>query len=408
MDDKVFLIATVLVSAILGTVLGWVLRGLKGSIDNEKDTDLSREKMIYELGESREKIKQLEENLGDKSKIEGTILEQIKQISKDNTNEEKENIRDLNNIFLKDLKEKYEKLHAIYTESLEEKGAIFNELGNVKKINSNLHEETKRLTTAFKRDVKFQGTRNEDDCQLFLEKAGLKQGVHFEREKFVKIDKNNNGRIDFLINLPDDKNIIIDAKISLNSWVDFSNSDSPDDLHAFLLNFKKHIDDLASKGYDKSEEINCPEFIILYTRIDSACNVVQNEMLKTKNGSINLFDYALEKNIIIVSMSTLLATLQVVSSIWRISTREESAQEIVKLGGEIFDKVNTFIDYLNDIIANVQNLNLNIKRAEANLVGKGGLVKKAKKLIEYGCTTNNKELKEINTEKLNKIMESDN
>jgi DNA recombination protein RmuC len=188
---------------------------------------------------------------------------------------------------------------------------------------------------------------------------------------------------DVIINLPEDKHLIIDSKVSLTAYEKYTNSenerDKETDLKNHLLSIRSHIKGLSEKNYQTLYEIGSLDFVLLFMPIESAFSLaVQNDPV--------LFTDAYDKNIVIVSPSTLIATLRTIASIWRQENQNRNALEIARQGGQLYDK---FVSFSEDLIKIGENLNTTKKNYELAMnklsTGKGNLVNRADKLKELGA-----------------------
>jgi len=220
------------------------------------------------------------------------------------------------------------------------------EIEQLRDLNIQLSKDANNLASALKGDNKTQGDWGEFQLEMLLEKAGLVKDIHFQTQSSFKDDAGKDKRPDFIINLPDEKHIIIDSKVSLTAYEKFYNE--PDDkkrkryLKAHIDSLKNHIKDLSSKKYQNLYQINSPDYLLLFVPIEPAFSVaVQNDS--------KLFLDSLEKNIVIVCPTTLLATMRTVSYIWKQDKQKRNVIEIARQSGLLYDKFCNFVEDLKSI-----------------------------------------------------------
>jgi len=207
-----------------------------------------------------------------------------------------------------------------------------------------MSEDAQKLTLALKGDSKTQGDWGEMQLERLLEKSGLQKGVHFIAQQSFRTENGNILRPDYLIKLPEGKNFIIDSKVSLVAYEKHFNSEDNDEKNTFLKqhinSIHQHIQDLSSKNYPSLYGINSPDFVFLFFALEPALTLaLQNDP--------DLFDKALAKNIVLVSTSTLLASMRTVSFIWKQENQKKNVLDIAKESGMLYDK---FVLFTEDLI----------------------------------------------------------
>ena len=263
------------------------------------------------------------------------------------------------------------------------------EIEQLRDLNVQLSEDANNLATALKGDNKTQGDWGEFQLELLLEKAGLVKDIHFTTQLSFKDNNGQQKRPDFIIYLPNKKHLVIDSKVSLVAYEKYYNADRSKkrDKHikAHLDSLRQHIKDLASKNYQHLYQINSPDYLLLFVPIEPAFNLaVQNDS--------RLFLDALDKNIVIVTTSTLLATMRTVSYIWKQEKQKKSVMEIARQSGLLYDKFCSFVEDLQNIGNKLNNAQDAYNNAMNKLVDskKFGdtLVGRAEKIKELGARTN--------------------
>lgn len=245
------------------------------------------------------------------------------------------------------LKEKIQlfekKVEETYNNETREKESLRKELEQIVKANSKISDDAQKLTLALKGDSKLQGDWGEMQLETLLEKSGLQKGIHYLCQPNYKTDENTNVRPDFIINLPDNKNFIIDSKVSLTAYERYFNAEDDNQrkiaLNEHLQSINKHIQELSGKNYPSLYGINSPDYVFLYVAVEPALNLaLQNDL--------ELFEKAMRKNIVLVSATTLLATMRTVSFIWRQENQKNNVIAIATESGKLYDK---FVGFLEDM-----------------------------------------------------------
>ena len=288
---------------------------------------------------------------------------------------------------LKPMKEKFEsfekKVEDTYLKSKNDQVDLQAELKKLSALNIKISEEANNLTKALKGDVKKQGNWGEVVLERILERSGLTEGQEYEREVVQKTDIGRVVRPDVIVKLPDEKHIIIDSKVSLLAYEKAVNSDETDDREKFikehLLSLKNHIKGLSDKHYQTLRDVNSPDFVLLFIPIEASFSIAVQE-------DQELFSFAWDRKVVIVSPSTLLATLKTIASIWQQENQTRNAIEIARQGGALYDKFVGFIEDLEKIGNNLKTTQSNYEKAMNKLTtGKGNLVKGVEKLKSLGA-----------------------
>jgi len=220
------------------------------------------------------------------------------------------------------------------------------EIEQLRDLNLQLSQDASNLANALKGDSKIQGDWGELQLELLLEKAGLHRDIHYRRQSSFRDEDGRQKRPDFIVHLPDDKHLIIDSKVSLTAYEQYFQAEAPEErekhLHAHLDSLRRHVRDLSSKNYQQLYQIHTPDYLLLFVPIEPAF------ALATQSDQ-RLFLDALDKNIVIVTTSTLLATMRTVSYIWRQEKQKRSVQEIARQSGLLYDKFCGFVADLQAI-----------------------------------------------------------
>ncbi|MFT5819183.1 MAG: DNA recombination protein RmuC [Crocinitomix sp.] len=266
--------------------------------------------------------------------------------------------------------------------NIERSASLDQHLKMLHTLNKEITQETRSLTQALRGDSKTQGNWGEMHLEAILAKAGLQKEVHYTKETNLKTEDGSNQRLDYIINLPDGKNLILDSKVSLTAY---SNYNDTDDENARVSYLKQHLESvnahiklLGSKDYQKLHGINTPDYVLMFIANEPALTLALQE-------DQTMFEKALDRNIVIVSTSTLLATLRTISYIWKQDLQNKNAEEIARQAGNLYDK---FVGFTDDLIKLGGQMNTATKtygEAMNKLTdGSGNLTKRIEDLKKLG------------------------
>jgi DNA recombination protein RmuC len=305
--------------------------------------------------------------------------------SKKFTDSNKESIDQI----LKPLREKIsefeQKVDSTHKEGLLNNEALKQQLLSLKDLNVQMSRDAINLTRALKGENKTQGNWGEFILESVLEKSGLMK----DREYFVQVsltgEDGNRLQPDVVVNLPDEKAIVIDSKVSLNAYERYSSAETDAEIELarkeHLMSVRNHLKGLSSKNYQKIHGLNSLDFVLLFIPIEPAfATAVQADPA--------IFQEAFDKNIVIVSPTTLLATLRTIASIWRQEHQNRNALEIAKKGGDMYDKFVAFADDLFKLGSQMDTSKKTYDEAMKKLsTGTGNLVKRAADLKKLGINS---------------------
>ena len=285
------------------------------------------------------------------------------------------------------------KVEETYDRESKQRFSLEKEIKTLAELNLKISVDAQNLTTALKSDVKKQGNWGELVLERVLESSGLVKGLEYSREFATRSDDGDLYRPDVIVNLPDNKHIIIDSKVSLNAYNDYVNAATDEDRERFLkmhlLSVRNHVKLLSDKNYPGLGAFDSPDYVLLFMPIESSFSIaIQND--------IELFHYSWERKVVIVSPTTLLATLRTVASIWKHEKQELNAQDIAKRSGELYDKFMLFLDDLMDIGSRLDQAKKSYDASMNKLsTGKGNLIGRAEKIRELGARTSKSLPREI-------------
>ncbi len=244
---------------------------------------------------------------------------------------------------LTDLKKEIESLHK---EESREVISLKTEIKSLMDLNRQVSKDADNLAKALKGDSKLQGDWGEISLERVLVKAGLEENVHYTKQDVFTSEDKRKKRPDFIIHLPEEKHVIIDSKVSLTAYEKYFNTESDDEKELYLKDHIKsiteHISGLSKKNYQNLYGINSPDYILMYMPIESALVLALRHDQK-------IVEEALERNIVFVTTSTLLATLKTVSYLWKHEKQKKNVSEIARQGGALYDKFVNFVGDLENI-----------------------------------------------------------
>ena len=288
------------------------------------------------------------------------------------------------------LKEKIQlfekKVEDTYQKGLKDQTELRAELLKLYDLNNKISEEANNLTKALKGDVKKQGNWGEEVLERILERSGLNEGEQGYQKQFSDVtDDGKRVQPDIVINLPDSKHIIVDSKVSLIAYERAVNSENEEDRQKFIkehiLSLKTHIKGLSEKHYQTASKLNSPDFVLLFIPIEASFSVAIQE-------DQELFSFAWDQKVVIVSPSTLLATLRTVSSIWQQENQTRNALEIARQSGALYDKFVGFISDMEGIGKNIESTRKSYDSAMNKLqTGSGNLVRRVETIRKLGAKT---------------------
>ncbi|MFT5599808.1 MAG: DNA recombination protein RmuC [Flavobacteriales bacterium] len=251
-------------------------------------------------------------------------------------------------------------------------------------LNSAMQKETKNLTKALKGDNKTQGNWGEVVLERVLECSGLvKDREYFTQQSFNKEEEAGFLRPDVIIRLPESKSLVIDSKVSLTAYNQLINSEDKEDrelaLKSHVISIRNHINSLAGKNYQFANGVNTPDFVLLFMPIESSFSIATQS-------DQDLFEYAWSRKIVMVSPSTLLATLKTIASVWKNDHQNKNAMEIAERAGKLYDKFVSFVDDLEKVGKSLKIAEESYDKAFSKLKdGRGNAISIAQKIVELGA-----------------------
>jgi DNA recombination protein RmuC len=296
------------------------------------------------LMEQSQEIKVLQE----KAKLEFEQISQaiMEEKSRKFTNQNEENLNRLINP-LKDHIAKFEEnMQKRFLEESLDRNTLKGEISSLKQLNQQISQDAINLTSALKGNSKFQGDWGEAQLETLLQQAGLEKNLHYLIQESKTNEAGKKQRPDFIILLPNKKHLIIDAKVSLTAFERYHRVEETKEkekaLQEHLFSLRKHIRDLGEKKYQQISSLESPDYVLLFVPIEPAFSLALQS-------DATLFQEALERNIVLVTTSTLLATLRTVSFLWNQDKQSKNVAEIARQSGLLVDKFVSFLEDLKDV-----------------------------------------------------------
>lgn len=273
-----------------------------------------------------------------------------------------------------------------YITEAKDKASLKTEIAKLVELNTKLSDDANQLTNALKGDNKQHGNWGEVILEKVLERSGLIKGTEFHTQEHITTTDGSARIPDAVIFLPDNKHIIIDSKVSLIAYERMVNANSEQDhilqLKLHLTSLKSHIKELSDKRYYETSQLNSPEFTLLFLPIEASFSIALQE-------DSELFHYGWDRNIVMVSPTTLLATLRTIASIWKHEKQTKHVLEIAKEGGALHDKFVSFVEEMQKIEKNLDATHASFNGAYNKLyTGKGNLINRVNKLKILGAKAN--------------------
>ncbi|MFD2999235.1 DNA recombination protein RmuC [Pontibacter toksunensis] len=277
------------------------------------------------------------------------------------------------------------KVDQTYEKSLKDSISLKEQITQLASLNQQMSQDAINLTRALKGESKTQGNWGEYLLESLLEKSGLRKGVHYEREEVRQNDDSKVYRPDVIVRLPDSKHLIIDSKMSLVAYEAYCSCENEHQQEVYLRSHinsvRTHFTDLGRKNYHRLSGINSPDFVMMYIPLEPAFSLALQH-------DHDLFTDAFDRNIVLVTTSTLLATLRTVAGVWRQEDQKRNVIRIAEESGKLYDKFVGFVDDLKTIGKHLDNSQSSYNAAMNKLTeGKGNLVRRVEILRELGAKT---------------------
>lgn len=317
----------------------------------------------------------------------------LEEKSKKFTDQNKLNLEQVLNPLREQLGDFRRKVEDVYEKESKDRMSLFHEINSLKSLNQQISSDAINLTNALKGQSKTQGAWGEVILERVLEESGLHKGREYETQGSFTTDEGKRLRPDVIVHLPEGKDIVIDSKVSLTAYERYCSSDDEIErqlaLREHVASLRSHIKGLSVKNYEELPGINSLDFVLLFVPIEAAfITAVENDQ--------SLFREAFDKNIIVVSPTTLLATLRTVHNIWRYEYQNRNALEIAEKAGGLYDQFVRFGESLLDVEDKLNKAQASFQTAKSRLMdGRGNLVTRTQQLQKLGAKAKKKMPEEL-------------
>ena len=340
--------------------------------------------LLEKLDSQKQELEALQEKF--KVDFENIANKIVNQNSKMMQDQHKEKLNDILTPFKEKIEKFEKKVDDTHKESIRENQSLKEQILGLQKLNQSIGEEAKNLTNALKGENKTQGNWGEYILESVLQKSGLEKGLHYQVQDSQRDEEGKLKQPDVVVNLPDNKVVIIDSKVSLIDYERYVSAEDKEEketyLKAHINSIKSHIKGLSDKKYDALYGTQSPDFVLLFIPIEPAFN----EAIREES---DLYNLAFDKNIIIISTSTLLATLKTIGSIWKQENQTKNAIEIAKQSGALYDKFVGFTEDLITIGKKMDDAKKGYSEAMNKLSdGSGNLIRRVEKIKKLGAKAN--------------------
>jgi DNA recombination protein RmuC len=355
------------------TLLNSELSSLKSNYNN----------LQTRLVEQKDEVEKLQEKFT--KEFENLANKIFEDKSSKFTSQNKENLDQILKPLNDKIKDFEKRVEETYDKESKQRFSLENEIKKLSDANIQITKDATNLTNALKGQTKTQGNWGEFILESILEKSGLEKGREYLVQASITAETGRRFQPDVLVNLPESKTIVIDSKVSLVAYEKYCSADDDAEknsaLRDHILSIRNHIKDLSSKNYQNLYQIQSLDFVLMFMPIEPAFSLA----VQYDSG---IFNEAFEKNIVIVSPSTLLATLRTIASIWRQENQNKNALEIARQSGALYDKFVGFVDDLVNIGNKIDVAKVSYTDAMKKLhEGSGNLVSRTEKIKKLGAKT---------------------
>lgn len=346
---------------------------------SKKETDF--ENLWERNKEQKQEVEKLQEKFT--KEFENLANKILEEKTSKFTEQNKENLKNI----LTPLQDKIQlfekKVEDTHKESIDYHAALRQQILGLREMNEQMSKETLNLTKALKGDSKMQGNWGELILERVLEKSGLEKGREYEVQQSFTTEDGSRVFPDVVINLPDGKKMVVDSKVALTAYERYINEEDETEKNLYLkehvMSIKRHVEQLGAKNYHDLYQMESPDFVLLFIPIESAFALALNE-------DTTLYNRAFEKNIVIVTPSTLLATLRTIDSMWANQKQQENALEIARQAGALYDKFEGFVADLVKVGNKIKDSKTEYDNAMNKLVdGSGNLINRVENLKKMGA-----------------------
>lgn len=308
----------------------------------------------------------------------------FKQKQQEFQQQNKQSLGDILTPFKEQLSGLQKKVEDVHIDDVKDRAGLKTQLEKLHQLNQQITSEAHALTNALRGENKTQGNWGELILERVLESSGLREGHEYQREQSFHDEQNKRLRPDVIINLPENRHIIVDSKVSLNAYSDYVKAEDKTQQAAYLKahihSIKQHINSLSDKSYQHLNQLNSPDFVFLFMPIEPA-------FMLAFAADESLFQHAFKQNIVVVTPTTLLATLRTVASIWALEKRNKNTEELVRQGSLVYEKLNTIVQKMEKLGTQLKSAQNSYNEAFNSFkTGGGNLISRVDKFRKLGVT----------------------
>jgi DNA recombination protein RmuC len=405
--DIIFLIIGLAIGLLLGFVIAKLL-----SKNTESTNNLLKEnigKLEQENSRLKEKEIEISNELSRESTVSKGLQEKLQEQKEELQNLQEKFTREFENLanrifdeksskftqqnrdnidqILKPLGERIKlfenRINEVYTDETKQRASLAEQIKSLNDLNQQMSKDATNLTNALKGESKTQGNWGEFILESILEKSGLVKDREYSVQSTFTGEEGKRQKPDVIINLPENRHIIIDSKVSLTAYEQFCSAEDEAERKAALNNhissIRTHVKELSDKNYQNIHDLLSLDFVIMFVPIEPA-------MALASQADINIWNDAFEKNIVIVSPSILLATLRTIANIWKQENQNKNAMEIARQSGALYDKFVSFVDDLISIGKKIDDTKEHYSEAMKKLYeGSGNIVRRIENIKALGA-----------------------
>nr|WP_264754697.1 DNA recombination protein RmuC [Mangrovitalea sediminis] len=358
--------------------------GIEGALSAERVKTRELEVTLEEERRSTaEKLRLLEQNREAlKQEFENLANRIFDQKSERFSEQSKNHLSSLLNPFRDQLADFRKRVDDVYTNETRDREALRGEIKSLQELNRQITEEASNLTKALRGDKKIQGNWGELILEKVLERSGLRKGVEYDTQGSYRDHDGQLLRPDVVVHLPDERHIIIDSKVSLEAYQAYVGAETDElrdqALRAHVEAVRSHIRSLSEKDYSQLHGLHSPDFVLMFMPIEPA-------FVAAFQYDEKLFADAFERKIVVVTPTTLLATLRTIENIWRYERQSQNARQIADRAGAVYDKLRVFVEHMERLGQQLHTAQGSFDQAMNTLTrGRGNLISQANRFVELG------------------------
>lgn len=345
---------------------------------SKKEVDFDN--LLQRNSEQKEEVEKLQEKFSKEFQLLANKI--LEEKSQKFTDQNEINIKNILNPLQEKIKNFEKRVEDSNKESISRHSALQQQLKNLQELNVQITKEASNLTKALKGDTKMQGNWGELVLERVLEKSGLKKDSEYTVQNSFSTEEGKRVLPDVVIHLPGEKKMIVDSKVSLIAFERFVNEEDEQQKAVWIKehvnSVKKHVDQLSAKNYHNLYEMESPDFVLLFIPLEPAFAVALQQ-------EPQLYNIAFEKNIVIVTPSTLLATLRTIDSMWQNDRQHNNAIAIAKQAGRLYDQFKNLLDDLEKVGKQLNTVQSTYSSSMTKLTGKGNLLTRVENLKTLGA-----------------------